>query len=153
VLAGGGASSLLPWCDEGWFSDPAWNLMTRGVMANTVLDPTATWRQVQLEGIDRHTYWIMPLYVVAQVPWYKVTGFGLMQMRVFSTLWGLVALFAWFRILRTLADDRAVAYATLACLAVDFQFVYGASAGRMDMMAVALGSLGIALYLDLREKS
>src|SRR6516162_9544166 len=92
ILTAAALHSVLPWCDEGWFSDPAWNLMTRGAMANTALDPTATWREVNLTGIDRHAYWIMPLYVVAQVPWYEIAGFGLMAMRWFSVFWGLVAL-------------------------------------------------------------
>jgi hypothetical protein len=153
ILTAAALHSVLPWCDEGWFSDPAWNLMTRGAMANTALDPTATWREVNLTGIDRHAYWIMPLYVVAQVPWYEIAGFGLMAMRWFSVFWGLVALLAWYRILSALAQDRAVALAALACMAVDFNLIFSASVGRMDMMAVALGSLGVAVYLELREKS
>src|SRR2546423_370166 len=145
--------SVQPWCDEGWFSDPAWNLMTRGAMANTSLDPTATWRDVNLTGVNRHSYWIMPLFVVAQVPWYVATGFGLPQMRWFSTLWGLVLLFAWYRSVFRLTGDRSAAMLALACLAVDFNVIFSASVGRMDMMAVALGSLGIAAYLSLRETS
>jgi hypothetical protein len=153
VLAAAALQSVMPWCDEGWFSDPAWNLMTRGAMANSALDPTATWREVNLTGINRHTYWIMPLYVVAQIPWYEVAGFGLAPMRWFSVFWGLVILFAWYRIVARLAQDRWVAVVTLACMAVDFNIVFSASVGRMDAMSVALGSLGVAVYLDQREKS
>src|SRR4051794_31479350 len=77
LLAAAGGQSLAPWCDEGWFSDPAIHLMRGGVMSNTALDPTSEWREVKLTGIDRHTYWIMPLYVVSLVPWYQIVGVGL----------------------------------------------------------------------------
>src|SRR5438067_2435947 len=84
--------TLLPWCDEGWFSDPALNLMTRGVIANTVLDPTAAWRQVRLDRIDQHAYWILPLYVDAQAGWYTLVGFGLFSMRAPSCARGHLCL-------------------------------------------------------------
>ena len=153
ILATAGVLSLAPWCDEGWFSDPAWNLMTHGVMANSALDPTATWRDVNLNGINRHTYWIMPLYVLAEVAWFKLTGFGLLQLRFLSTVCGLVLLFAWYRITLELTSDRPFAVCSLAFLAVDFNMTFAASAGRMDMMTVALGSLGVAAYLHQRGVS
>jgi len=153
VLAWAGAHSLLPWCDEGWFSDPAWNLMHRGVLGNSILDPTASFREVNLAGIDRHAYWIMPLYVLAQVPWYKLAGFGLMQMRLLSALWGLPLLLAWWFILSRLAPDPAVAPLAVTFLAVDFNVINAASAGRMDMMVAALGACGVALFLSRRESS
>jgi len=153
ILATAGVCSLAPWCDEGWFSDPAWNLMTHHAMANSSLDPTATWRDVNLTGINRHAYWIMPLYVVAEVAWFKLTGFGLIQLRLLSTIFGLLLLFAWYRIALELTDDRLLAVCSLAFLAVDFNVIFAASAGRMDMMTVALGSLGVAAYLHQREVS
>jgi hypothetical protein len=64
-LAVMGALTMRPWCDEGWFSNPAENLLTTGSMPTSVLDPTAAWRGVNLQGIDRHTYWVMPLYILA----------------------------------------------------------------------------------------
>jgi hypothetical protein len=153
LLAAAGGQSLAPWCDEGWFSDPAMHFIKAGVMSNTALDPTAEWREVKLTGIDRHTYWVMPLYVISLVPWYRIAGFGLAQLRWFSAMWGLVLLFAWYRIVTNLLRDRAIAVALLALLAVDYNVIFAASAGRMDMMAVALGSLGVAMYLDRREHS
>jgi hypothetical protein len=38
-------------------------------------------------------------------------------------------------------------------MAVDFNVIFSASVGRMDMMSAALGSLGVAVYLMQREKS
>ena len=145
------ALTMRPWCDEGWFSNPAENLLTTGSMPTSVLDPTAAWRGVNLQGIDRHTYWVMPLYILAQAGWYRITGFSLVAMRLLSVLWGLVALACWYIILKRLSGSTAVALLAVALLAGDFQFLLTAANGRMDMMTFALGSAALASYLSIRE--
>src|ERR1017187_9413181 len=142
----------LPGTDEAWFASPALNLITQGHFGTSVLDPTAAFRKNNLTGIDRHTYWIVPLYPLVQAVWDRLAGFGLMQVRYFSAAWGLVALWAWYRILMIVCADRRVAVLAVGLMAVDFTFVLAASWGRMDMMAAALGSAGLAAYLSLREK-
>jgi len=109
VLAAGSLLTLRPWCDEGWFAAPAHSLMTHGDMGTEVLDPTANWRSVRLTGIHEYTYWIMPLYPLAQTAWYNVAGFGLYRMRVLSLLWGLVAIAACYLMVRQLSADRLTA--------------------------------------------
>ena len=116
------ASSIrtaLPWCDEGWFADPAYSLLTRGVMANSVLDPTSGFGAARVPGIDRHTYWVMPPYILAQSAWYRLIGLGLFSMRALSLFWGPLALAAWFLVLRALLRDPAVASAAMAFLALN----------------------------------
>jgi hypothetical protein len=151
LLATASMVSLRPWCDEGWFSSPAWNLLTRGNMGTSVLDPTASWRSVNLAGINQYTYWIMPLYPVAEAAWYKATGFGLFSMRAFSVLWGFIALVTWFLFLQSLTGDFAAAFLAAWIAAIDFQFLWSASAGRMDMMAAALSFSAFAAYLAWRQ--
>jgi hypothetical protein len=146
------ALTMRPWCDEGWFSNPAENLLTTGSMPTSILDPTAAWRGINLQGIDRHTYWVMPLYLLAQAGWYRITGFSLVSMRLLSVLWGLVALACWYIILKRLSGSTAAALLAVALLAVDFQFVLTAGDGRMDMMTAALGSAALASYLSIRER-
>jgi hypothetical protein len=143
----------LPGTDEAWFASPALNLITNGSFGTSVLDPTAAFRLNNLTGIDRHTYWIVPLYPLVQAAWDRVAGFGLMHVRYFSALWGLVALWAWYRILMIVSGDRRVAALALGLMAVDFTVVLAASWGRMDMMAAALGSAGLAAFLSLRGKN
>lgn len=152
ILATGTALTFLPWCDEGWFSSPALNLLTKGEMGTSVLDETSTFRTVRLEGIEHHTYWIMPLYPLVQVAWYTVVGFGLTQMRILSVVCGGVALLAWFLFVRKVTGDRTLALATLAFMCVDFQFVCASSVGRMDILCVALGFAAFAVYAVLRER-
>jgi len=148
----GSIRTTLPWCDEGWFADPAFNLLARGVMANSTLDPTFEFGAVRVTGIDRHTYWIMPLYILAQSAWYRLIGFDLFSMRTLSLVWGLAALAGWYFALCALLRDRTIATAAVAFLALDFHFIWASTTGRMDMMALALGFAALAVYLRWREE-
>jgi hypothetical protein len=151
ALAGASTLVSLPWSDEGWFANPALNLITDGSFGTSVLDPTASFRTNNLTGINQHTYWIVPLYPLAQAAWYKVVGFGLLRLRVLSVLFGLLALGAWWKIVETLTADRRAATVALGLLSIDFTVVWASSVGRMDIMAAALGGCGLAAYLMLRE--
>jgi 4-amino-4-deoxy-L-arabinose transferase-like glycosyltransferase len=141
----------LPWSDEGWFANPAYNLITRGTFGTEVLDPTAGFRTNKLTGIHEHTYWIMPLFPLAQAGWSEVAGFGLKRLRLLSLLWGLAILAAWWRINDDLAGRYAAALA-LAAMAVDFTITWSSSVARMDAMAAALGGGALALYFMLRHE-
>jgi hypothetical protein len=122
-------------------------------MGTTVLDPaSSTWKSVKLTGIDRHTYWVMPLSLVANAAGFGIFGFGIFPMRLLSLLWGGVALAAWGLILWKLTGEERLVLGGLGLIAVDYHFLLGAADGRMDMMTVALGWSGVAAYLLLRER-
>ncbi|MFN7992329.1 MAG: hypothetical protein U0Q18_01925 [Bryobacteraceae bacterium] len=137
----------IPWCDEGWFGEPAYTLNTRGMIANPTIDPTYTLRTLRFTGVDRHMYYAMPGYILAQAVWYRITGFGLFAMRSLSVMWSIVALLAWGLILDWLFDDPIMVLAAIGAVALDFHFIWAATAGRMDMMTAALGLAAIAVYL------
>ena len=151
VLATGTALSKRPWSDEGWFISPALNLITRGYMGTSVLEPVEP--RGQQKGIDKYTYWIMPLDILAQAAWYKITGFGLFQMRMLSAVWGLVGILSWWAIMYTMSGSRNVALLASSIIALDYTFITGASFGRMDMMCAALSFAAYAAYLMLRERN
>ncbi len=142
-----------PWCDEAWFGNPAYNLAYKGFMGTTVLDPaSSTWKSVKLTGIDRHTYWVMPLNLVTNAAGFRVFGFSIFSMRLLSLVWGLLALGAWGAILWKLTGQPVLTLGSLGLIAVDYHFLMQASDGRMDVMTVALGWSGVAAYLMLRER-
>ena len=126
------ARTNMPWSDEAWFASPALNLITNGSFGTSVLDPTASFRTNNLTGIRQHTYWIVPLFPLAEAAWFRAMGFGLMQVRYLSILWGLVALWAWYRMLQILSGDQRVAGLALGLMAVDFTVAWTASVGRME---------------------
>ena len=143
-----------PWCDEAWFGNPAYNLAYKGFMGTTVLEPTgSTWKSVKLTGIDRHTYWVMPLSLLVNAAGFRAFGFSILSMRLLSLFWGLIALCAWGVILWTLTSQLLLTLGSLGLIAVDYHFLMQASDGRMDVMTVALGWSGVAAYLLLRERS
>lgn len=153
-LAVGSVRTFLPWSDEAWFSEPAYQLLTNGHTGLTVLDETALWSTNNLLRINQRSYWTPPLHMVAQTAWYQITGgFSLFNLRYHSTFWGMLAILAWYAIMRRISGDERVALATSALLAVDFTFIWTAAEGRMDMMAVSLSQLSFAAFLLLRERN
>ena len=148
ALAVGSALTKSPWSDEAWFAQAGLNLATRGEMTTPVLETAGT----NFKGLERHTYWVMPLHLVTQAGWYKVFGFSLFSMRMLSAVFGVLALFSWYFIVGNLSGNRKVALITFVLLAFDYIFVMAASFGRGDMMSAALGAAGLAAYLCLRER-
>ena len=149
ALSVGTALTQIPGTDEGYFANPAFNLLTKGVFATTVMETFGT----PFKGMERHTYWIMPLQPLALSFWYRVFGFGVFSSRSLSIVWGLVALVSWFIIVRLLFKRTSLAFLVVALLSCDYIFIVCASSGRMDMMSAALGFAGFATYLRLRERS
>jgi len=150
ALAVGRAVTDSPGCDEGWFASPAHNLVTHAHMGTTVIEES---NLSMTTRIHQFTYWVMPLNVLAQAAAYEIFGFSLFVMRGISVAFGLVALAAWFFIIKSLTGDKRIALFTVALIALDFAFIRSASTGRMDMMCAALNFAAFASYLWLRERN
>jgi len=136
--------------DEGWYGQPAFQLAAGKTMGTPALENTGIPR---FQGVQTHTYWIMPLFMVAQAGMYKLTGSGLVQMRLLSGLCGLVFVVSWYMIIRSLLRDRSVATLAVIFLALDFQIIMVCATGRSDAMCAALGAAGLAVYLTQRNRS
>src|SRR5687768_18509220 len=149
ALSVGTALTQIPGTDEGYFANPAFNLLTKGTFATTVMETFGT----PFKGMERYTYWIMPLQPLALSIWYRVFGFGVFSTRSLSIVWGLVALVSWFIIVRSLFKRPMLGFLVVAFLSCDYIFIVCASSGRMDMMSASLGFAGFATYLGLRERS
>lgn len=151
-LAGAVATALTerPWCDEGWFAEPAWNLVRLGEMSTPTLDNSL---QPALESLKRYTYWVFPTYLVTLGGWSWVFGFTLFAARMYSTLWGAVLLVGAAAVLRRLGVGWQWVCLALTLLIVDYQFLRRASEVRMDIMCAALGFAAIAFYLGKRERN
>ncbi len=135
-----------PWSDEGWFADPAFNLVRYGFMGTTVLfNP-------HLPHIDQHTYWVLPLYLVSLAGWFKIIGFGLMQMRSLSIIFGIVAIWSWHEIAQVLTRHYLISALTAMLLGTDYLLINVGTLGRPDMMCAGLGSLSLALFLIFRKQ-
>jgi hypothetical protein len=145
-----------PFVDEAWLALPAWNLAMNHSMGTPVLETAGSpmpGMRISLEGLRGHTYWVMPLPTLMLAGWYKVTGFSLLTTRLFTTIWMVILLLAWYSILKRLSGDGYVSAIGVLLIATDSFMLSRASFGRMDIMSAALGFSGVASYLNLRAKS
>jgi 4-amino-4-deoxy-L-arabinose transferase-like glycosyltransferase len=142
-----------PWVDEGWIASAPANWAATGSFGTPSLEPTGSWLNSELTGIQHYTYWNLPVGVLVQGLWYKLVGFSVLKMRALGILFGLLTLLSWFVVVRKLSGSPLAGAITAALLSVDYTFLWSAADGRMDAMCVALGAAGFAAYLGLRETS
>jgi 4-amino-4-deoxy-L-arabinose transferase-like glycosyltransferase len=135
--------------NEAWFASPALNLLHKGFLGATVIEPAGTW----LAGIERHTYWVPPAHLLLQTCWYGLFGFSLFTLRALSIFWGLVLLASLCTLLWKLCGRTDVAWLAAALLVIDGRFLTFSSCGRMDAMCAGMGFASWAAYVCLRERS
>jgi 4-amino-4-deoxy-L-arabinose transferase-like glycosyltransferase len=145
------ALTTIPAPNDALFANASYNLYKHGFMGTTVVE-TAGFGFYQ--GIDRHTYWIMPLYLLLQSLWFKIFGFSLLSTRSLGIVLGIFMLCGWFIIVSKLTGNRRIALLAIALLSCDFWFLTESAIGRgVDIMSAALGTAGLALYLLFRERN
>jgi 4-amino-4-deoxy-L-arabinose transferase-like glycosyltransferase len=137
----------LPWCDEAWFFDTSYNLLTHGSTGVTaIVSKGFPW-----EGIDRYEFWQPPLFWIIDAAWLKLFGLSLVAFRSLSVLAGVLLLFCWYWLLRCFRAPRFVQLLAMAIIATDYAVVKAGSDGRMDMLAASLGLAAVTVYLKFRE--
>ena len=138
--------SLKPTNNEAWFANPAIDLMLHHRMGTPTIDGAGT----ALADIGQHTYWTLPFYSLAQVPWYSLFGFSLIMQRLFTLFCGIGLLVCVYMLVKKLSSEWAAALSVIL-IACDFQFVEQSAVGRMDMLCALLAFAGLALYVNLRD--
>src|SRR5262245_60899928 len=145
------ALTTIPAPNDALFANASYNLYKHGFMGTTVVEHNIS---KYYQGIDRHTYWVMPLYLLLQSLWFKIFGFSLLTTRSLGFILSIFMLFAWFIIVSKLTGSRRIALLAIALLACDFWFMKESATGRgVDIMSAALGTTGIACYLLFRERN
>ena len=89
------------WSNEAWFTSAAFTLVHQGRLGTTLLASQGTW----MAGLDRHTYWIPPLYLLIESFWGRLFGFSVIAVRALSTLAGAFVLLGWYRIVLRLTGS------------------------------------------------
>jgi hypothetical protein len=145
-----------PLRDEAWFANPAVSLANHGHTGSTLLEADS-WvpnlaPDAQLTRIDRRTYWIMPGHTALQAVWYPIVGFGLVQMRMLSVVFGAVGLLALYLYAARLFDSPRIAGLSALLVAFDHRFVTMAGNGRMDIIAAAGAFVALAWYVGCRDR-
>jgi hypothetical protein len=153
----GRALTTAPYIDESLYSMSAWNLARNGSFGMPVLEPShytimPGWGK-EVPGIDKHNFLFMPLPLIVQAAWYKLFGYSLISLRMFSVSWAAIALAACYFLIEALSGSRQAALLGVALIGIDQIFIARASTGRMDMMSAALGFAGLSVYVNLRGRS
>ena len=143
------ARTMYIWSNEAWFASPALTLLEKGYLGTEILETKGTW----MEGLERHTYWMPPVHLLVQAAWFRLFGFSLFTLRSVSIVSGAATLLAWYWIISLLSGNRNVALMSMGLAAADPRFLTFAALGRADMLCAALGALGLACYLRLRNGS
>ena len=147
------AYTKAPWCDEGWFVNPAYDLALHGRMGSSVLEPTGHFLNAYLRGVQERTYIFMPVHLVALAGWIRAFGFSALKVRAYSACWSALALAALFFVLRKLFCDPRVAQLAVLFTAVDFIFLCSTADGRPEAIANCMAISAVAAYLYFRERS
>lgn len=144
ALAIGTAMSRQPYSDEGELASPAYNLVHRGHMEVT------QWEDAR--DSDK-AYWMPPVFFFFQAAWQALVGFGVIQFRLGTVLWGLILLFAVRYIVKALTGDAVLAALTGVALGLDYTYLMHAGIGRCEIMSASLAIVSTAVYLRLRDQS
>jgi hypothetical protein len=140
------ARTRVPWSNEAWAANPAATFAGRGYLGTPILASEGTW----LRGIDRHTYWSMPLQPLLLGGWFLLFGVGLTQQLAFSIVCGAVSLAAAYAIglalLRKYPHGEALAILPAALLTSHLPFLEAAANGRMEMLCLTFGLSAYAAH-------
>ncbi len=147
------AHTKAPWCDEGWFANPAYNLAFRGNMGMSVLEPSGFHLNAYFRGVEQRTYLYPPNHMVALAGWFRLFGPDVFSMRVYSICWSAVSLAVLFYLFSQFFPDRRVAVIGTLFTAVDFIFLWSSADGRPEGSANALALCAVAAYLYFREQN
>lgn len=144
ALATATAMTRQPYGDEGELASPAYNLVHRGHLEVT------QWERAR----ESHkAYWMPPVFFIGQAAWQMTVGFGVIQFRLGTVVWGLVLLLAAGSIVRRVTGDAVLAALIAVTLATDYTYLMHAGIGRCEIMSAALAILASAVYLTLRTRS
>ena len=144
ALATATAVTRQPYGDEGELASPAYNLVHRGHLEVT-----------QWEGprLSHKAYWMPPVFFFGQAAWEMIVGFGIIQFRLGTVMWGLVLLLAAAYVVRRVTGDGILAALIGLSLSTDYTYLMHAGIGRCEIMSAALAILSSAVYLSLRGRS
>lgn len=150
TLAIGYSLTRQPWWDEGLLADPAINFRNFGHLGSTLMDPQGF---LSWPGVHQYTYWQFPLYLIALGAWFHLGPVNVVWVRLFSVMWACVYVSCWFVMVRRLSRNETLGLLIAAVVALDYAVITAASDGRMEMMCVGLGQLGLAYFVCNREKN
>lgn len=139
------------WPDEPIYGDIAKNILLENRAGTSLFEGT-------IPGAKDHAFWIPPFFVYSLAAWFKITGFSILNQRIFSTLFSAVAILLLYLICKRLAGLKHHTFffglIIFLLLGADNIFLKSSRIGRPETLALFLGSGGILCYLEsLKQKN
>ena len=142
-----------PWLDEGIFADSSSNLALHGIFGTTAWHTRLPNLVPDLPRVDRYTYWHLPVYLVSLAGVFRIFGFSIVVMRMYSVFWGCVLIVSWYFFVSRLPNvGRRAGLLAALFVGVDATITLAAATGRPDCMVAALGAAGMAAFMVWRER-
>jgi 4-amino-4-deoxy-L-arabinose transferase-like glycosyltransferase len=114
--------------DEAFYSDPAFQLVSRFSFRNDVLSGNL--------GFDGPYFWQPPGYAFLQALIYAIAGFGIWQTRLAGIVFGGAACIALYKLIELLTGNRRVAFVAGSLPMFWPAFLLTAKSSRMDTHAI-----------------
>lgn len=129
------------WPDEAIFSDPAVNIVKNGTPGTNLYGPL-------IPGMQKHSYWMPPGYMLMLASVFSVTEISLTAVRMLTLSMAILTLILTYRIGRSIELPRLIAWTAPTLLVVDTVFLRGSLFGRMDMAAIVFILTGLLLFIS-----
>ncbi len=119
-----------PMIDEGWFANPALNLIQFGNFGTSSLTGVL--------GFDHVTFWTGPVYLVLLFLPVKLFGFHLWSVRLLGVVCDLLVVALCYLLSLELAASKMAAALAVLFLATDASFLFMARRARMEALTALL---------------
>ena len=126
------------WGDEAFFCNPAYTLATKGVFGTEFLQG---WF-----NIENNTFWQPPVYMLSLALSFKILGFGIIQARIVSIIFGLISLIFTYKIAEKLYNEK-IGILAVALLMFNPVMFLGARNARMEIAVTAFVLISIYLLI------
>jgi 4-amino-4-deoxy-L-arabinose transferase-like glycosyltransferase len=125
-----------PLPDEMLFTSPAYSLIRDGALGTPAV-----------AGMERHAFWMPPLYFISLAPAFKIFGTGLATARVFSLFWGCVVLVLTYLLAKQMRLPPVLVTVCLFLLTVDPVFLKMSKIARPESLTLALVLGSLAFHM------
>lgn len=125
--------------DEAWLSGLARNMAETGHFS--VTEPFFDLK-------IRHPHAIKIIFHLLQIVFMKILGYHIFGMRVLSLCFGILTLFYFFRLARSIFQEEWLSLAAVLFLGLDVQFVYASHFARQEIILVFVLVLALHYFFS-----
>ncbi len=132
------------WCDESWFSNAAFTLVTQGFLGTTIIP--------DFYNINHITYWQPPVYLLLLAVSFKLFGFGIVQARIVSVMLGFFTVLFTYLLGEELYNKKVGLIGSILLISNPVFFFVSRDA-RMDIAVVCFTLIALYFLLKALKRS